>query len=510
MGEKGFKKKISRRSFLEIIAGLGVTGLAGTAFRGLNGLPEAIAKTNRRGTKYYGYAGSVVPVAPDNPSIVHFDKFCKHGECGVCSTVCHEKQGVFGYWDPRVASEVVCVNCGQCTAYCPGKRGIPAMQERDETEKAFAFLENDEYHVVVQTAPAVRVAIGEEFGLPPGEWEEGQLVAALRRLGFDAVFDTNFAADLTIMEEATEFVKRVVYAEKPLPMFTSCCPGWVKFAEYFYPELLSHLSSCKSPQQMLGAVAKTYYAKERGIDPSKIISIAVMPCTAKKFEAQRPEMKAAAEYWHNEEITADVDLVLTVRELARMLKAKNIDLLALPEEDYDPILGEDTGAARIFGVTGGVMEAAVRTAYYFLTGEDPPDTLLEFTPVRGLDDVKEASLNINGATINIAVVNGLANVRNVCEIVMDNPNKWHFIEVMACRGGCISGGGQPRTEVPPTDEIRLARIESLYTSDELSQIRLSYLNEEVRALYEKFLGEPNGELAEELLHTHYVDRGPVA
>ncbi|WP_022853375.1 [FeFe] hydrogenase, group A [Thermodesulfatator atlanticus] len=502
------KKGFSRRSFLKGASGITLATIAGTSIFGLNGANKAYAKRNGQ---LLGYLGSIVPVAEDNPSIVHIDSYCKHGQCGICRDVCLEKQAVWGYWDPRIAREIVCVNCGQCTLYCPGKDGTPAKQEKDETDKAFSYLDSDEYHVVVQTAPAVRVSLGEEFGLTPGEWTEGQLVAALRRLNFDTIFDTNFGADLTIMEEATEFLDRLLYGKHPLPMFTSCCPGWVKFVEYFYPDLIPHLSSCKSPQQMVGAMVKTYYAEKRGLDPAKVISVAVMPCTAKKFEAQRSEMRAAAEYWQNIAIGPDVDLVLTTRELAKMLRTKNIDFVSLPEEDYDSFMGEDTGAARIFGASGGVMESAVRTAYYLITNEDPPETLLEFAPVRGLEGIKEATLEIDGKTLNVAVANGLKNCRIVCELILEgNPRNWHFVEFMACYGGCIGGGGQPRTEVPPTEELLKARIASLYTSDEAAQKRCSYLNEEVKLLYEDFLGEPGSELAHELLHTNYTNRGPVS
>ncbi len=503
--DRDLAKQITRRSFMKGMVGLALAGTAGSTLTYFDSEAHAHWVRNR-----FGHLGGVVPVDPSNPSIVHYDRFCKHGGCQECSRVCQEEQTVFGYWDPRVASEVVCVNCGQCTLYCPGKRGIPAMQEVDDTAAAFSYLNNSEYHVVVQTAPAVRVSLGEEFGLVPGEWTEGQLVAALRALRFDAVFDTNFSADLTIMEEASEFIKRVVNGEAPMPMFTSCCPGWVKFLEYFYPSLIPNLSSCKSPQQMLGAMAKTYYAEKKGIDPAKIICVAIMPCTAKKFEAQRPEMVAAREYWHNDSIGQDVDLVLTTRELARMIKAQNIDFINLPEEGYDSLLGEDTGAAKIFGATGGVMEAAVRTAYHFITGEDPPQVLFALEPVRGLDGVKEAELVIDGMTVKVAVANGLKNARAVCDLVKDgNPNGWHFIEFMACRGGCIGGGGQPRTAVPPTDEIRQARIDALYSADEADVKRASYENEEIQAIYEEFLEPLGEERVHELLHTHYTDRGPV-
>jgi iron-only hydrogenase group A len=312
------------------------------------------------------------------------------------------------------------------------------------------------------------------------------------------------------MEETTEFLKRVVKGTYPLPMFTSCSPGWVKFMEYFYPDLIPHVSTCKSPQQMFGALAKTYYAEARGLDPEKIFSVSIMPCTAKKFEAQRPEMNAASRYWGNDLVSRDVDVVLTTRELARMIKFRGIDFTKLPAEDYDSLMGESTGAALIFGATGGVMEAALRTAYFFLTGKQPPPALLDFKPVRGLNGIKEASVEINGVTVNVAVAHGLENARTVCDMVQaGNPSGWHFIEFMSCPGGCIGGGGQPRTAVPPTDAVLQARIDTLYAKDAVEVWRESYENPEILELYERFLGEPYSKLAKELLHTTYKCRGSV-
>jgi iron-only hydrogenase group A len=349
--------------------------------------------------------------------------------------------------------------------------------------------------------------LGEEFGLPTGTWVQGQQVAALRRLGFNAVLDTNFSADLTIMEEATELIRRIKgEVKKPLPQFTSCSPGWIKFCEYFYPELIPNISSCKSPQQMFGALAKTYYAKAKGIDPESIVSVSVMPCTAKKYEAQRPEMNASAEYWKLDKLR-DVDIVLTTRELARMLKEKQIDLTALPDENYDQLMGEETGAAVIFGATGGVMEAAARTAYFLITGKEPPPLFLNLTPVRGLAGVKEAAAEIPGVgTLHVAVSHGMANGRKVLDAVRDGKAPWHFIEFMTCPGGCIAGGGQPRTAVPPTDAVREQRLAALYQADATLPKRKSHENEEVAALYRDFLEHPMSELAEELLHTDYYSR----
>lgn len=502
-------KKMTRRSFLRMMGGLGLAGLtvslAGCGASSLAGhaggegwLPQQYQVPGTWPARVRGR----VPVEPDNPSIVRDDEKCVL--CGQCLEVCKNTQTVFGHYGLPLVDEIVCINCGQCALWCP----TAAITERDDTETVWQALQDPGRHVVVQTAPATRVALGEEFGLAPGTWVAGQQVAALRRLGFDAVFDTNFTADVTIMEEATELIKRIKGdLKKPLPQFTSCSPGWVKFCEYFYPELLPHMSSCKSPQQMLGALAKTYYAKKRNIDPEKIFSVAVMPCTAKKFEARRPEMNGSGKYWGNKSLR-DVDAVLTTRELARMLKQKNIDLTRLPEENYDQLLGKSTGGAIIFGATGGVMEAAVRTAYYFITEQEPPAGLLALAPVRGLAGVKEAAVDVPGVgTLRVAVCHGMGNGRQVLEAVRRGEAPWHFIEFMSCPGGCISGGGQPRSAVPPSDEVRSKRIASLYRADARMAWRESHENAEVLDLYRDFLRHPMSELAEELLHTGYTDRG---
>lgn len=515
MSEDLHVKEETRRSFLKIMTGLGVSGLAGVTLGGLT-MPAVVHAREIRSGGFgdAGYRhGEVVPIAPDNPSIVHNNRFCRPGNCDECIRVCREVQTVFDYWNPAVAQEIVCVNCGQCALVCPGRHGIPAIRERDETTLVFDALNSPDCHVVVQTAPATRVALGEEFGLPAGAWMAGQQVAALRALGFDSVLDTNFTADLTIMEEATEFLYRVnnTYPGKyPLPMFTSCCPGWVSFVEHFYPELIPNLSSCMSPQQMFGSLSKTYYAEQRGLDPKNIISVSIMPCTAKKYEAQRPEMDAASQYWDDQDVSRDVDVVLTTRELARMIKAKGIDFANLPAENYDSLMGEATGAGIIFGATGGVMEAALRTAYFTLTGDQPTGALLNYTPVRGLDGVKQASVTVTGVDINMVVVHELKNARAVCDRIMaGNPDNWHFIEFMACSGGCVSGGGQPRTAVPPTDAIRQARTDTLYAQDADAPLRSSHENPEILAIYESFLEKPCGDLSHRLLHTDYTNRGPV-
>lgn len=502
------KNQMTRRSFLKMVTGTGLlVGLSGALAGCAEKSPE---HAGGKGWLPYQYnvAGNLpaqvrgrVPIDADNPSIMRDDQKCIL--CGQCLEVCKNIESVYGYYSLPVVDETICINCGQCSMACPSG----AISERDDTKKVFETLADKNKFVLVQTAPATRVALGEEFGLPPGTWVQGQQVAALRRLGFNAVLDTNFTADLTIMEEATELIKRIKgEVKKPLPQFTSCSPGWIKFCEYFYPELIPNISSCKSPQQMFGALAKTYYARARGIDPENIVSVSVMPCTAKKFEAQRPEMNASAKYWKRGNLR-DVDVVLTTRELARMLKEKQIDLTTLPEEKYDKLMGEETGGAVIFGATGGVMEAAARTAYFLITGQEPPALFLNLTPVRGLAGVKEAAAEIPGVgTLRVAVSHGMANGRKILNAVREGKAPWHFVEFMTCPGGCIAGGGQPRTAVPPTDAVREQRLAALYKADASLPKRKSHENEEIAALYRDFLEHPMSELAEELLHTEYHSR----
>lgn len=502
-------KQMTRRSFLKMVTGTGLLVGMGGALAGCahDKSPEI---TGGKGWLPYQYnvAGNLpaqvrgrIPIDAGNPSIIRDDLKCIL--CGQCLEACEKVVGVYGYYSLPVVDETICINCGQCSMYCPSG----AISEFDDTAKVFEALADKNKFVLVQTAPATRVALGEEFGLPTGTWVQGQQVAALRRLGFDSVLDTNFTADLTIMEEATELIKRIKGQKNlPLPQFTSCSPGWVKFCEYYYPELLPNMSTCKSPQQMLGALAKTYYAKAKGIDPASIVSVSVMPCTAKKYEAQRPEMNASSHYWKRDDLR-DVDIVLTTRELARMLKEKQIDLASLPEENYDKLMGEQTGGAIIFGATGGVMEAAARTAYFLITGKEPPDLFLNLTPVRGLAGVKEAAAEIPGVgTLKVAVCHGMANGRTVLNAARDGKAPWHFVEFMACPGGCIAGGGQPRTAVPPTNAVREQRIAALYRADAALPKRKSHENQEVEALYRNFLGYPLSKLAEELLHTDYHSR----
>jgi len=442
--------------------------------------------------------------------------------CRRCVTVCSQVQGVTAIFPqyrgvetvigPAFAhdlSDVVCVQCGQCAAVCP----VGAIIEKTAIDEVWEALEDPNKHVIVQTAPAIRAALGEEFDYEPGTLVTGKMVSALRRLGFDGVFDTNFAADLTIMEEGTELLTRLKKAlaegeQVALPMFTSCSPGWIKYMEHFNPDLLPNLSTCKSPQQMFGAVAKTYYANKLGKRPEDIVVVSVMPCTAKKFEAQRPEMGRGG--------VPDVDYVLTTRELARMIKMAGIDFRNLPEDKMDRPLGLSTGAADIFAVTGGVMEAALRTAYEIVTGRPLPFPNLHLTPIVGLEGVKEASVTIEGTlpewsflegvTVNVAVAHGLSNAQKVIDRIRSGEGTYHFVEVMACPGGCIGGAGQPRFT---DDSVRLARMRAIYAEDEGKELRKSHENPDIKALYEEFLGEPLGHKSHELLHTRYTVRDRV-
>ena len=359
--------------------------------------------------------------------------------------------------------------------------------------------------VIVSTSPPVRAALGEEFGLPKGAFVQGKMVALLRALGADYVLDTNFSADLTIMEEASELLQRITTGDKPLPQFTSCCPAWVKFAETYYPELMPNISSAKSPIGMQGPTIKTYFAKKMGIALEKIVNVALTPCAAKEFEIRRSEMNAAGKKLGIPTMR-DMDQVITTRELALWAKEDGIDFASLPDSDYDRLMGEGSGAGVIFGNTGGAMEAALRTAYAFITGQQPPADLLDLQPVRGYDGIREASLDIQGTTVNVAVVYGTANAREMIERVRSGEKQYHFIEVMTCPGGCIGGGGQPRDILADADETRKARISSLYQRDAGMERRLSHENQEMKQLYAEFYGKPLSELAEKMLHTAYLDR----
>lgn len=441
------------------------------------------------------------PVDYSTPSLLRDPKKCIL--CRRCVSVCSNVQTVEAIapvrrgFDTVIApsmnktlAESPCVKCGQCSLVCP----TGALVEREYIEEVWAALGDPGKHVVVQTAPATRVAIGEEFGYAPGSINTGQMVAALRVLGFDKVFDTDFTADLTIMEEGTELLQRLQNGGT-LPMITSCSPGWINFIEYFYADELDHLSTCKSPQQMFGALTKTYYAEKFGIDPANIVSVSIMPCTAKKYEAGRPEMTDSG--------YADVDYVLTTRELARMIKQAGIDFSHLPEEEYDAPLGISTGAGLIFGATGGVMEAALRTVYEIVTEKELEE--IEFAFARGLEGVKEAEIALDGtnATVKVAIAHGLKNARQLLDQVRKGQSPYHFIEIMCCPGGCIGGGGQP---LPTTTEIRQARIDATYQGDREMPLRKSHQNPAVQVLYTEFLGKPLGEKSHHLLHTHYTAR----
>ena len=436
--------------------------------------------------------------------------------CGRCVAVCEQIQSVKAidfsgrglktkistFWDTGLGNSI-CINCGQCALICP----TGAITERSAINEVWNELHNPEKVVVVQTAPAVRVGIGEAMGLPYGSLVTGKMVASLRKLGFSKVFDTNFAADLTIVEEANELIERIEN-KGTLPMITSCSPGWIKFIEHFFPSSLPNLSTCKSQQQMFGAIAKTYYAEQAGIDPRNIVVVSIMPCTAKKFEARRPEMSDAFRYWKEKlhlsenEHFYDVDYVLTTRELARMFKEVGIDFSNLPEEEFDSPLGVSTGAGVIFGATGGVMEAALRTAYEVITGSQL--TNVDFVAVRGMKGIKEAEIDLNGTRLKVAVAHTLSNARTLLEQIENGTSPYTFIEVMTCPGGCLGGGGQP---IPTDEEIRLKRAESIYLEDKNKPIRKSHENPEIQYLYRHFLQKPLSEKAHHLLHTHYVERG---
>ncbi len=454
------------------------------------------------------------------PALVRDNSKCI--KCRRCVTVCSAIQGV-GALQPQGRGfdtvigpaftlnldGVACVQCGQCAAVCP----VGAISERSHVEGVWAALEDSSKTVVVQTAPAIRAALGECFGYAPGTLVTGKMASALRALGFDGVFDTNFTADLTIMEEGTELLTRLKRAlvdgeDVPLPMFTSCSPGWINFAEYYYPQFLPNLSTCKSPQQMFGAVAKTYYAQKIGVKPEDMVVVSVMPCTAKKFECQRPEMHASG--------VQDVDYVLTTRELGRMIKEAGIDFRALEDTEMDVPLGLSSGAADIFANTGGVMEAALRTAYELITGRPLPMDNLHVQPVAGLTGIKSASIVLEdllpewafleGVELHVAVSHGLANTRKLLEKIRTGEAKYHFVEVMTCPGGCIGGGGQPRLT---DDAIRCKRMDAIFAEDEGKPMRKSHENQAVQELYKDFLGEPLGHRSHELLHTHYHAKEPV-
>lgn len=426
--------------------------------------------------------------------------------CRRCVAVCEKTQGIgiigpnnrgfattIGCAFDKGLGETSCVNCGQCIAVCP----TGALREKDDTGPIEIALADPSKHVIVQTAPSIRATLGEEFGFPIGTDVEGKMAAALRRIGFDKVFDTDYSADLTIVEEANELIERI-QNDGPLPMITSCSPGWVKFCEHYYPDMLKHLSSCKSPQQMFGAITKTYYAQKTGIKPEDIFCVGVMPCTAKKFEITRDNMAVPG--------VADVDVSITTRELARMIKRAGIDFQNLPEEGFDNPLGESTGAGVIFGASGGVMEAALRTAVETITGEELRN--LDFKEVRGMQGIKEAVYQVAGMEVKVAVTSGLSNARTLMDRIQSGEADYHFIEIMGCPGGCINGGGQPLVDsnIRNFIDVKGLRAQALYRNDEQKTIRKSHENPDIKKLYKEFLSKPGSHKAHQLLHTTYQKR----
>ncbi|MCL2496995.1 MAG: NADH-dependent [FeFe] hydrogenase, group A6 [Symbiobacteriaceae bacterium] len=463
-------------------------------------LQQMAADMGIRSIKYKG-AVSSHPKDIESFSIVRNPDKCIL--CRRCETMCNSIQSVGVYsaigrgFETTMGTafnkpiiETTCTFCGQCVSVCP----TGALSEVDATEEVWKLLQAPGKVVIAQTAPAIRVALGEEFGMEPGSVITGKLAAALRRLGFAKVMDTNFTADVTIMEEASEFVHRFQHGGK-LPLLTSCCPAWIKFFEHQFPDLLDVPSSCKSPMEMMGALIKSYYAEKAGVDPQDIVVVSIMPCLAKKFEAARPELVSSKGH-------SDVDIVLSTRELARMIREAGIEFLSLPDEEYDNPLSDSTGAADIFGTTGGVLEAALRTAYKMVTDEDLQ--AVEFQMLRGVDGVREAEIPFGNTKVRVAIANGLANARELLQKVQSGEVEYHIIEVMACPGGCIGGGGQPYTK--GNMEILRRRAAGLYAIDSAKTIRRSYENQAMLTMYAEYIGVPYGEKAHELLHTSYVRR----
>ena len=440
-----------------------------------------------------------VPIELDNVSIVRDEAKCI--KCGKCRDVCKLDINVLGRYNfDMTGGKAICVNCGQCANVCP----VDSISERCEYELVAEAIKDPDKIVIVSTSPSVRVGLGEEFGMADGSFVEGKMVALLRALGVDYVLDTNFAADLTIVEEASELIDRITN-NKVLPQFTSCCPAWIKYVETFYPEMIPNISSAKSPIGMQGPTIKTYFAKKMNLDPRKIVNVALTPCTAKKFEIKRDEMDAAAKYLGIDGMR-DMDIVITTRELAKWAKAENIDFNSLKDSQYDSLMSEASGAGVIFGNTGGVMEAACRTAYEFITKESTPDVLLNLEPVRSYEGIREASLNIGGLDVNVAVCYGLTNASKLIDLIKNGEKNYHFVEVMTCPGGCIGGGGQPKDVSKDADSVRKARIASLYKKDSEMKVRKSHENSEIKKVYEEFYDHPLSELAEKMLHTFYSDR----
>ncbi|MGI1691526.1 NADH-dependent [FeFe] hydrogenase, group A6 [Thermoanaerobacter uzonensis] len=470
-----------------------------TCIRNTNCELQSLSK--KLGVDEIRFEGENIKYSIDNasPSVVRDPNKCVL--CRRCVAVCSEVQNVFAIgmvnrgFKTMVApsfgrslKDSPCISCGQCIEVCP----VGAIYEKDHTNRVYEALADEKKYVVAQTAPAVRVALGEEFGMPIGNIVTGKMVAALRRMGFDAVFDTDFAADLTIMEEGSELLERLKNGGK-LPMITSCSPGWIAFCEKYYPEFIDNLSTCKSPHMMMGALVKSYYAEKKGLNPEDIYVVSIMPCTAKKLEIDRPEMQ------HNG--IKDVDAVLTTRELARMIKEMGIDFVNLPDEEYDEPLGMSTGAGVIFGATGGVMEAALRTVADIVEGKDLDK--FDYEEVRGLEGVREATIKIDGMDIKVAIANGTGNAKKLLDKVKTGEVEYHFIEVMGCPGGCIMGGGQPIHNPNEMEKVKELRAKAIYEADKNLPIRKSHKNPAIQRLYEEFLGSPLSEKSHHLLHTHY-------
>lgn len=441
-----------------------------------------------------------VPIEADNPAIRRIENLCI--KCGQCRDICRDYISVLGYYDlSKTNDTAVCIHCGQCANVCP----VSSITETPEMDAVIAAAKDPDKVLIVSTSPSVRVSLGEAFGMQRGSFVEGKMIALLRKLGADYVLDTNFAADMTIVEEASELVERLTTHDKPLPQFTSCCPAWVKFAEIYYPELLPNISSAKSPIGMQGPTIKTYFAKKMGIDPKKIVNVALTPCTAKKFEIRRGEMNASARYLDLPGLR-DMDHVITTRELADWAKKADIDFSTLGDSKFDKLMGEASGAGVIFGNTGGVMEAAVRTAYEFVTHEPAPKELYTLEPVRGMQEIREAAVEIGTLRLQLAVIYGTSNVRRFLSMAKKSGKHYDFIEVMTCPGGCIGGGGQPKADVEERRTMVDSRIESLYKRDAQMKLRKSHENPELKHLYEEFYRKPLSPIAEEMLHTSYTDR----
>ena len=440
----------------------------------------------------------MIPIANDNVSIER--NFSKCIQCKMCKDICDNEVTVGRMYELQKTKKPICINCGQCSNFCPTE----AIREKIEFDKVKDIIKDKSKTVIVSIAPAVRVALGEEFGLEEGSYVEDKIVSALRKLGFSYVLDITFGADLTIMEEASELVKRIK-ENKNLPLFTSCCPAWIKYAEIFYPELLNNLSTCKSPISMQGPIIKTYFADKMKIKPENIVNVVVAPCTAKKFEIRRPEMNKAGQYLNEDEIR-DNDFVITTRELAMWIKEENIDFNSLEASEFDNPLGRGTGAGIIFGNTGGVAEAALRTAYNLITGKDLENDKINFNIARGMEGIKEASIDIDGTIVKVAIANGMKNAKVLIDKLLAKEVDYHFIEIMNCVGGCIAGGGQPKITLANLNKTKQKRIASLYNKDSSMEKRLSYKNPDIIEIYENFLNEPLSEMSEKLLHTEYEDK----